>query len=323
MGRRLSVRDLFLRPELSLKLVTDEAGFQRPLTALSPRRPGLLLAGYLKGYLGKRLLIFGPEEMAYLHDLKERALQEKRLSPLMTENLPLIILAGRARPLSLLERLCKAKGIPLMASPLEPDRLLARIASLLAEASLKTKSIHGTLIEAFGIGVLIQGESAIGKSEAALGLIERGHRLVADDMVLLRARDDGTVEGAGSELSRHHLEIRGIGIVNVAHLFGSVCVRDVKRIDLVVQLEAWDESRFYDRVGLQEELCEMLGVKIPFHVLPLKPGRDVVLLIETLVLNHRLKEMGLHSAREFQVKLLNELNHRKKHHGQTAAQSAR
>jgi HPr kinase/phosphorylase len=175
---------------------------------------------------------------------------------------------------------------------------------LLNEEFSPTVTCHGTLVEAFGVGVLIQGDSSVGKSEAALGLIERGHRLISDDVVRIRLREGPYLEGSGPQLTRHLMEIRGIGIINVAHLYGAVCVRDSKAIDLIVKLENWDDKRFYDRVGLEEKYRDILEVKIPYHVLPVKPGRDVVLLVETIALNHRLKGMGYNSAKEFNVKLL-------------------
>ena len=165
-------------------------------------------------------------------------------------------------------------------------------------------TVHGTLVEVFGVGVLIQGDSSVGKSETALGLIERGHRLIADDSVRVKRKEENYIEGSCAPLTKHHMEIRGIGIINVAHLYGAVCVRDYKSIDLAVKLEAWDDRSFYDRVGMEEKYCDMLGIKVPHHVLPVKPGRDVVLLLETIALNHRLKAMGYNSAKEFNAKLL-------------------
>ena len=144
----------------------------------------------------------------------------------------------------------------------------------------------------------------MGKSEAALGLIERGHRLISDDLVKVKKREGSYLEGFGAELSKHHMEVRGIGIINVAHLYGAVCVRDKKSLDIVVNLEVWDDTHFYDRVGLEEKTIDILGLPVPYHILPVKPGRDVVLLLETIALNHRLKEMGYHSAKEFNIKLL-------------------
>jgi HPr kinase/phosphorylase len=201
--------------------------------------------------------------------------------------------------------------MPLFRASMPTMNLLSKLTLLLLEAFAPSVNLHGTLVEVFGVGVLIQGESAVGKSEAALGLIERGHRLISDDVVKVKKREGGYLEGYGAELTRHHMEIRGIGIINVANLYGAVCVRENKRIDIVVKLELWDDNKFYDRVGLEEKFCDILGLQLPFHILPVKPGRDVVLLLETIALNHRLKEMGYNSAKEFNNKLLEMLVRKK------------
>ena len=151
--------------------------------------------------------------------------------------------------------------------------------------------------------MLIQGDSSVGKSEAALGLIERGHRLIADDIVKVKKRENNYLEGYGAELTKHHMEIRGIGIINVANLYGVGCFRDRKSIDIVVRLEQWDDSHFYDRIGLEQKKCKILGVELPLYLLPVKPGRDVVLLLATIALNYRLNRMGYNSADNFQRKL--------------------
>ncbi len=156
------------------------------------------------------------------------------------------------------------------------------------------------------------GESSVGKSEAALGLIERGHRLISDDVVRVKKKEGSHLIGSGPELTRHLMEIRGIGIINVAHLYGAVCVRHDKGIDIVVKLEEWDDQHFYDRVGLDEKFIDILGSSVPYHVLPVKPGRDVVLLLETIALNHRLKDMGYNSAKEFNAKWLETISRRQK-----------
>ena len=219
-------------------------------------------------------------------------------------NIPAVVVAGRYPPLQELVDFCEKEGVTLFKSSIGAMHLLSKMTLILNEEFSPTTTYHGTFVEAFGVGVLIQGNSSVGKSEAALGLIERGHRLISDDVVRIRLREGSYLEGSGPELTRHLMEIRGIGIINVAHLYGAVCVRDDKKVDLIVKLEEWDDRRFYDRIGLDEKLCDIFGVKLPIHILPVKPGRDVVLLIETIVLNHRLKEMGYNSAKEFNVKLL-------------------
>ncbi len=208
--------------------------------------------------------------------------------------------------------MCEKNRIPLFKAGLTATNLLSRITFLLLEEFSPSITLHGTLVEVFGVGVLIQGESSVGKSEAALGLIERGHRLISDDVVRVKKKEGAYLVGCGPELTRHLMEIRGIGIINVAHLYGAVCVRPDKGIDIVVKLEEWDDQHFYDRVGLDDKFIDILSVSVPYHILPVKPGRDVVLLLETIALNHRLKDMGYNSAKEFNAKLLEAIARRQK-----------
>lgn len=299
------VQELFDKhgPGLGLKLIAGKEGMQRPIKLSEVHRPGLSLSGYLKNYIGQRILIFGNVEISYLKDL-DSELRMQRLQGILTLQIPAVIVAGRYRPPKELVSFCEKNGIPLFRTSMTTMNLLSKMTFLLSEEFSPSMTCHGTLVEAFGVGVLIQGDSSVGKSEAALGLIERGHRLISDDVVKVKLREGSYLEGSGPELTRHLMEIRGIGIINVAHLYGAVCVRDDKKLDIVVKLEEWDDRRFYDRIGLDEKYCDILGVKVPYHILPVKPGRDVVLLLETIVLNHRLKEMGYNSAKEFNVKLL-------------------
>ena len=288
---------------LGLELIAGKRGLKRCIKVPEVQRPGLSLSGYVKHFGAKRILIFGKVEMLYLRDL-DKTTRIARLKKILTGQTPAVVLARRYRPLKELLAICEEEGIPLFRVSMTAMNFLSRITVILNEEFSPSMTCHGTLVEAFGVGVLIQGDSSVGKSEAALGLIERGHRLISDDVVRVKVREGSYLEGSGPELTRHLMEIRGIGIINVAHLYGAVCVRDDKRLDLVVKLEEWDDHHFYDRIGLDEKYCNILGVKVPYHVLPVKPGRDVVLLLETIALNHRLKEMGYNSAKEFNTKLL-------------------
>ncbi len=301
------VEDLYKRhgKRLGLELIAGEKGMQRRIKIPEAHRPGLSLSGYLKGHAGKRIMIFGKGEVEYLRDLRPDV-RIKRLEAILGDSspTPAVIIARRLRPPKELVDLCEEYQIPLLRASMTTMNLLSKLTLLLTEEFSPSMNCHGTLVEVFGVGVLIQGDSSVGKSEAALGLIERGHRLITDDVVKVRKREGDYLEGFGAELTRHHMEIRGIGIINVAHLYGAVCVRDHKSIDIVVKLEAWDDHNFYDRVGIEEKYCDILGMKLPYHILPVKPGRDVVLLLETIALNHRLKRMGYNSAKEFNSKLL-------------------
>lgn len=288
---------------LGLSLAAGEKGISRRIRVPEAHRPGLSLAGYLQYHAHKRILVIGKVELQYLRQLDAKV-RVKRLREILGERTPAVIMGRNYRPPKELLRICEELGTPLFRSTMTTMTLLGKLTLALTEAFAPSMSLHGTLVEVFGVGVLLRGDSAVGKSEAALGLIERGHRLITDDVVRIKKREGSYLEGFGAELTRHHMEIRGIGIINVAHLYGAVCVREHKRIDIAVKLEQWNDHYFYDRVGIDENYCDILGVQLPFHLLPVKPGRDVVLLVETIALNHRLKGMGYNSAKEFNSKLL-------------------
>ncbi|MBM3198590.1 MAG: HPr kinase/phosphorylase [Chlamydiae bacterium] len=307
------VKDLYQKHKeaLSLSLLAGQKGLLRAVRSPEANRPGLSLAGYLKNYTNQRILVFGPMEMSYLQDLdKEVCLH--RVKGVLTPKTPALVIACRGGIPQDIVSLCEEESLPLFRTKMKMMEFSTRLSSLLNEEFSPSTTCHGTLVEAFGVGILIQGDSSVGKSETALGLIERGHRLICDDLVEIRLREGLYLEGSGPELTRHLMEIRGIGIINVAHLYGAVCVRDDKKIDIVIKIEEWDDQRFYDRIGLDQQYCDILGLQVPYHVLPVKPGRDVVLLVETIALNHRLKEMGFNSARDFNKKLLETIEKKQK-----------
>jgi HPr kinase/phosphorylase len=306
------VEDLYRQhgAALGLECIAGKLGMKRRIKVPESHRPGLALTGYLKSHASKRILIFGRVEMEYLKDLST-ALRIERLDALLTVQTPAVIVARGYKSLKELHSICEKKDIPLFRATMTTMNLLSKLTLLLTEEFAPSLNCHGTLVEVFGVGVLIQGESSVGKSEAGLGLIERGHRLISDDIVKVKKREN-YIEGSGAELTRHHMEIRGLGIINVANLYGAVCVREKKSVDIVVKLETWDNHSFYDRVGLDEKYCDILSIKVPFHILPVKPGRDVVLLLETIALNHRLKKMGYNSAKEFNTKLLETISRKQK-----------
>ncbi|MBU6383283.1 MAG: HPr kinase/phosphorylase [Verrucomicrobia bacterium] len=296
---------------LGLELLAGAQGLSRKIHKAEVHRPGLSLTGYLKGFVFSRILVFGKQEIEFLREL-DPSVRMERLKVILTTTTPAVIVSrGLTAPKEMIA-ICEAMHIPLFRATSTATNLLSRVAFLLLEEFCPSVTLHGTLVEVFGVGVLIQGESSVGKSEAALGLIERGHRLISDDVVRVKKKEGAYLVGSGPDLTRHLMEIRGIGIINVAHLYGAVCVRPDKGIDIVVKLEEWDDQHFYDRVGLDEKFIDVLGVSVPYHLLPVKPGRDVVLLLETIALNHRLKDMGYNSAKEFNAKLLETIARRKK-----------
>lgn len=318
-----TVEDLYEQhgEKLGLELVAGKKGLKRRIQVPEAHRPGLSLCSYLKSHAKKRMMIFGKVEIEYINDL-DPDVRIERLDPILNRYTPAVIVARRFRPPKHLLQLCNERDIPLFRASSTTMILLSQLSIILTDEFAPRMNAHGTLVEVFGVGIMIQGDSAVGKSEAALGLVERGHRLVTDDVVKVRKRENTYLEGYGAELTRHHMEIRGIGIINVAHLYGAVCVRDSKSIDLVVKLESWDDNTFYDRVGLEDKYCDLLGIHIPYHILPVKPGRDVVLLLETIALNHRLKAMGYNSAKEFNTKLLEMISDKQKKKGKARLRRA-
>lgn len=296
---------------LGLDLLAGKSGLSRRINKAEVHRPGLSLTGYLKGFVSARILVIGKQEIEFLRELDSKT-RSQRLGTILTSSTPAIIIARGFRPPKELVTLCDKQKIPLFRANSTATSLLSKITFLLLEEFCPSVTMHGTLVEVFGVGLLIQGESSVGKSEAALGLIERGHRLISDDVVRVKKKEGSYLVGSGPELTRHLMEIRGIGIINVAHLYGAVCVRPDKGIDIIVKLEPWDDQHFYDRVGLDEKFIDVLGISVPYHILPVKPGRDVVLLLETIALNHRLKDMGYNSAKEFNTKLLEAIARRQK-----------
>lgn len=299
------VRELYEKHQqnLFLTLLAGHKGLNRVIRLPEVHRPGLSLAGYLRDYENQRVLVLGSVEIAYLKDL-DPVLCVERMRGVCTSKTPVVVIAGRNVPPKEVLDFCNATDMPLLRTKLKTVEFLSKLTDTLQEDFSPSINCHGTLVEVFGVGVLIQGDSSVGKSETALGLIEKGHRLVSDDVVHIKLCEDSYLKGSGPELTRHLIEIRGIGIVNVAHLYGAVCICDEKRVDMIIKLEQWDDKRFYDRVGLDVQFCEVLGLQIPYHVLPVKPGRDIVLLTETLALNFRLKGMGFNSAKDFNIRLL-------------------
>lgn len=294
-----------------IELMAGKEGLNRHITVPEAHRPGLSLAGYLNGSPTTRLLVFGKVEIQYMNDLASEV-REIRLKAIITSETPAVFVArGLSIPAQLVA-ICKTMKIPLFRVNISTMSLLNKIAVLLSEAFAPCISLHGTLVEVFGMGVLIEGDAAVGKSECALALIERGHRLVSDDVVQFKKKEEGYLEGYGVDFSRYHMALRGIGIINIANLYGAVGIKEKKNLDIVVKLEVWDDSYFYDHSEFEEKTVSILGIEIPHHTLPVKPGRDVALLLETIALNYRLIQMGRNTAKEFKANLLFAMERKRK-----------
>ncbi len=290
--------DLKENDALKLKCLAGRPGLIREIKVPEINRPGLELSGFYENFAYQRLQIFGRGESAYLSKL-EREGNNETLQQLFSWEIPCCIFTHALEPTRSFVEIAEKSGCPILQTDLSSSEFTTRVIRVLSNIFAPKKTIHGVLVEVSGIGVLIQGESGVGKSEAALALVERGHRLVADDVVEIRRVSGNILMGTGASVSSHHMEIRGLGIINITHLFGVGAIRDKKQIQIVVQLEEWDASKSYDRIGAEENTIEILEVKVPYLLIPVKPGRNISILIETAAMNERLKKMGYYSAKEF------------------------
>lgn len=285
-----------------MKILSGGDGLGREISVTDLNRPGLQLAGFYEHYPAERVQLFGLLEMSYLENL-DREKQLERMGFLMQENTPCLIVARNQLPTEEMVRISNERSLPILQSPLATTNLGSKLTNFLANRLAPTTTLHGVLTDIYGIGVLILGSSGIGKSEAALELVKRGHRLVADDAVEVRQTQEGQLIGSAPELIQHLLEIRGVGIINVMTMFGAGAVRNVKNIALVVKLELWDQMKQYERLGLDEEKMKIIDTEIPVITVPVRPGRNVAVIIEVAAMNFRLKRMGYNAAVHFSKRL--------------------
>ena len=260
-------------------------------------RPGLVLAGYYQYFDNKRIQILGLTEFSYLKDLSASA-RAAHLAKLFSFKPPAILLTHGMEPLPEMMALAERYGVPLLLSDEESSGMLSRLVSILNVELAPRITRHGVLVEVYGEGILLLGDSGVGKSETAIELVKRGHRLIADDAVELRKTGPRSILGQAPANIRHFIELRGIGIINVARMFGVGAVKNSIEIELVVQLEPWDRTKNYDRTGLETEMYDILGVKFPSLLIPVMPGRNLAIVLETAAINNRTKEMGYNAAKE-------------------------
>ncbi len=295
---------------LDLELLTKNKGLENKITSAGINRPGLALSGYFDYFVYEQMQILGKREITYLHNLNSKK-RKDILNKLFNYSSPCFVITRHLDPPMDFVSHANKYDVSIIRTSLDSATFIDKIVKYLQEKFRPTTSFHAVLVDIFGIGVLILGKSGIGKSECALELIGRGHRLVADDMVEISLREGKVLVGTASELTRHHMEIRGIGIINIKDLFGAQAIRSQERIGLVVKLEEWDESKEYDRVGLIENKFNILGIDIPEITVPVRPGRNVSIVVEVAVLNLRLKKMGHHTAREFNEKIIGRIQKEK------------
>jgi HPr kinase/phosphorylase len=293
------------RPEssgLPLELLAGADGLDRAITSPHVQKTGLALAGFHEYLKPGRVLIFGESEIRYLESLDGSA-RIRALRLALTLDFPCVLITGGFTPPADVIVEAERARLPLLKTPVVTPMAIAKLSSILEDSLAERTIVHAVLMDVLGLGVLIAGESGIGKSECALDLIVRGHRLVADDTVEIRRRQETILIGTCPELTRHHMELRGLGLINVKELFGIASTRSSKRVEFVVQLERWDPGRAYERLGLDDHFYEILGLRVPLIRMPVAPGRNIAILVEVAARNQLLKARGHHAARELATRL--------------------
>ena len=291
-----------LTPEIDIKKIK--------VTQPDINRPALQMAGYFEHFEATRLQIIGFVEYSYMESLTETR-QEIIYERLLDNPIPGVIFCRELKPNDLFRKIAVKHGVPLLMTKKATSAFTAEIIRWLNVKLAPMISVHGVLVDVYGEGVLITGESGIGKSEAALELIKRGHRLVTDDVVEIRKVSDETLIGTAPDITQHFIELRGIGIVDVKTLFGVSSVKDSQSIDLVIRLEDWDKDKEYDRLGLEEDYIEYLGNRIVCHNIPIRPGRNLAIICESAAVNHRQKKMGYNAAQELYARVQKSLSQKR------------
>ena len=291
---------------LQLKLVAGQEGMGRLIREGAVNRLGMALTGFIKYFAFRRVQLIGKSEVSYFQTL-DAATRQARIQAILDKKIPCIVFSRDNRPPAIILKAAQKAKVPVFVSPIPTPRLVNLITLCLEEDFAPSTSEHGSMVDIMGVGVLIRGESGVGKSECALGLVERGYSLVADDITRLRLLEGRELMASSAEVTRTFMEVRGIGIINVAAIFGGRAIRTEKRLDLVVSLEEWDKVEEIERTGLDQQYIEILGLKIPLVRIPVRPGRDLAGLVQVAALDQKMKTMGQFSALEFNEKLMSRL----------------
>ncbi|OEG00114.1 HPr kinase/phosphorylase [Vulcanibacillus modesticaldus] len=305
MPTKLKVREI--KEYFGLELINEEADLDRKITVSDLSRPGLVMAGFYTYYPSERIQILGKTELTFSDGLCSE-IRRERMTHLCQEDTPCIIIAHNLPVPSELVDVAKERKIPILRTTISTTRFVSKLTNYLEGRLAPTKTIHGVLIDVYGVGVLIVGNSGIGKSETALELLKRGHRLVADDVVEITQTADNELIGTAPEIIRHLLEIRGVGIIDVMTLFGAGAVRLRKKLTLVIKLEMWNKDKSYERLGLDEEKIKIIDTELPVNTIPVRPGRNLAAIIEVAAMNYRLKSMGYNAAWELSSRLTDEMD---------------
>lgn len=298
-----------MRDTLELEHVAPLHGLERVIENPNASSPGLVLAGYVDRFPAKRLQVLGETEITYLKSL-DPDVRRRNLAKFFSFPIPCVFVTKGQEPGPDLCDLAAAADVALIRSRLKTNEFYTRLKPWLEEEFAPTTNVHGSLADVFGVGLLFVGRSGIGKSECVLDLVERGHRLVADDLVIVRRRGRDVLIGRGHELQRHHMEIRGVGLVDIPSIFGVRAVRQQKRIEVVVQLEEWDHDAPVDRTGLDGDTKTILDVNVPMVRVPLNPGKNITVIAEVIAMNHLLKYSGVDPAERFNERLMRQMRGR-------------
>lgn len=308
MADSITVQQLVdaLTPTLEIQLLAGGRGLSNRLTTGELNRPGLALTGFFEYYANRRVQILGNTETAYLHGLPEEQARE-RIQRLFEYPTPCFFLtSGNRAPDSFLE-LGEQTATPIFSTPVPTSRFGLRVAAQLERQLAPETHIHGVLVDVHGLGTLLVGRSGVGKSECALELVERGHRLVADDVVVVKRMGKDQLVARSTDVLRYHMEIRGLGVIDIESLYGVNSISLEKEISLIIRLEKWDQAKRYERLGLEDRTYAIFDVQVPEYVIPVEPGRNIAVLIEVAALHQRLKNQGINPARAFNESLISRM----------------
>ena len=305
------------KERLKLTSLTGDIGFAKEISDKNVHRPGLALAGYVQLFRYDRVQIFGNTEMRYLEQLGEDA-RVKSLETIFQFDMPCIFVTDNNPVDETLLKLARERNVPVFQSPFETTKFLYFLRDFLDDQFSPQTVVHGSFVDVYGVGVLLIGRSGIGKSEIALDLVERGHRLVADDVVMITRKGEGILMGSGTDLVKHFMEIRGLGLIDVRSMFGIRAIRFQKRVELVIELMEWRPDEDYTRTGLDDEGIAILDVQLPRVELPIFPGKNVTVICEVISLNYLLKHYGYDAAKEFTKRLEAVITEKSKHIGERA-----
>ena len=302
----LTVGDLLKeqRDRLKLELVTGEKSLGRLVTVSELNRPGLALSGFLEHFRAERVQIIGIGEQSYCMKAPRKSLEESLAAMLESSDIPCVIMTHNPTTPASLAAACRKNGVPLLRSSLDTATFVGELSEFLETRLAALTTVHGVLVDIYGLGVLIQGDPGIGKSECALELLKRGHILISDDAVQIQHRRGGVLRGSCPEPLKHYMEVRGLGVIDVKLLFGIGSILDRTRVELAIRLEPWTASTHYERVGLDTKKTTILGVDVPLLCIPVSPGRNLAVIIEVAALNQRLRSQGYFSAETFNQKLI-------------------